>query len=578
MAGTEERCGAAPGTLRSVRGNPGVVLVALATLTVLARMPVAYGQVPEVPSAPAPGGGGAAATPGGAPTATPGTATGGAPTATPGTAAGGGPAGGNPPNWVFTPAIEVDEAATDNVFQTTTSRQSDLVTTISPSLFVTGSSPRLQGTFDYSPQAFEHVTAPEENQVIQNLLGQGTLTAVPNLLFFDGSATSSEASRIGGVGYGNNVQIPTSVATQTTVYSGSPYARLHFGDDGDAELRYTFSQMLYSGETGSIPTTVPGEAIPPITNGTQNEASAKYNTGAAFNRLQFSADLDYLVYDSTALTDSRNSQASVGGSYQLTRTLALLANGGYQRLIYPGQPSVDYTGPTWSGGFTYQPRDDRVVSLSYGRNEGQNSFTGNMNYALTQLTKVSASYSEQDLTEQQEELQGLGLATQTTPGATISQGTGLPFSIDNPNLALQNAVSRVQNLSAGISMQGGQRNQYTLTFNRLDDAVLGVGGFSQTTSGGLASWNRDMSPNSSGSLSLGYSTTVSSGAGVLAGTMDTLTVNVSYSYNLTPTLTAGANYTLYRETGGGGIGIGGAVGASGTVLVDTLTVTLRKTF
>ncbi|HEY6577998.1 MAG TPA: hypothetical protein VIY09_01625, partial [Rhizomicrobium sp.] len=60
-----------------------------------------------------------------------------------------------------------------------------------------------------------------------------------------------------------------------------------------------------------------------------------------------------------------------------------------------------------------------------------------------------------------------------------------------------------------------------------------------------------------------------SGTGTAApSTLDVLTLGASFAFNFSPTLTGGASYSLSRQTGGTG----------GSVLVDIVAFTLRKTF
>ncbi|HTW11102.1 MAG TPA: TIGR03016 family PEP-CTERM system-associated outer membrane protein, partial [Solirubrobacteraceae bacterium] len=445
MAGAEERGGAASGRSRSARDHHRSTSLGLAVAAlVLTRPPAALAQTAPPATAP-PGGGGAGAAPGTGTSA--GEAAGPANTTTPAAAA------ARTPAWTYIPAVSIDESFTDNVFSTATQRQSDLITTLAPSLFITGESPKLQGVFNYSPEAVEYAVNSSQDQIQQNLFTNGTLTAVPNLLFFDGSASISNQSRTGGRGFDNAAQIPTSQATQTIVYTGSPYLRFHLGDDGDAELRYAFSQTVFNGNTGPVTNTLTGQNLGSISNSTQHAATFTYNTGDAFSRLQFSFLSSYIQFIAgNGALDSRHATDTVNATYAVTNVLSALFGGGYEKLTYPQQSQDNFSGPNWDIGARYQPREDRQITLTYGAVEGQDTFTGSMLYAVTGDATLSASYSQQNSTQQQQLLQNLAGATQTVPGITINPTTGLPQSITNPNLALQNSVFRAQNFQAGLTV------------------------------------------------------------------------------------------------------------------------------
>jgi uncharacterized protein (PEP-CTERM system associated) len=476
-----------------------------------------------------------------------------------------------PPAFIITPAIELDTAFTDNALNTPSQKQADVYATISPSVFATADTLHLQGVFNYNPQAIEHVAVSSQDQIIQNMLLNGTATLVPERFFFDAHAEMSDQSRTGNRGFGNPTQLSTSTATQTTAFSGSPYFQFHFGPAGDAELRYTFSQTLSDGNTAAITSTIPGQSVGALSNMTQNEVSAKYASGELFSRMKFNGDADYQVSDQS-LNNSRHGIVTVGADYALTPIFDLLGNGGYERLDFPEQTAAsgfngNYVGPTYQGGVQYHPRDDRLLALNYGKTEGQNTFSGNATWALTPLTTLTASYASQTQTEQQQLLQTLGIATQVTPGQTVNQQTNLPLSFVNPNLPLQNQVTRTTTLQAGALIQGGERNKYTFQFIRTEMDALTTGASSQTSNGGIISWFRDMSPDLSGSLSAGYSASTTTTPGALSTTTEAVTATAGVSYLLTPTLSGNASYTLSRQSGAGGV-----------ILVDLVSVGLHKSF
>jgi uncharacterized protein (PEP-CTERM system associated) len=498
------------------------------------------------------------------------------PTGAPGGAAGG-TAGA--PSLLIQPALDLTTEFTDNALQTTTNRQSDIIGIISPSLFVTDDSPSVTGVLDYNPQAIEHVNITSENQIIQNGLLNGTATIIPDHFFFDAHATALEASRTGEQGLNNPNQIPTTAATQTTAYSASPYFDFHLSTIGDVELRYTLSQTLFSGNTGAIASSVPGQSVGALSSSTENEWSARYTSGDLLSRLQLTGLADYQESTGSAITDFSHALVTVTGDYALSPIFDLIGMGGYENLEYPNETAAagavgvaggftgNYEGPTYQGGFKYHPREDRFVELTYGKSEGFDSFSGDASWALTALATLTGSYSTQTETEQQQLQQNLGLATQTAPGQTINSQTGLPLSLVNPNLPLQNEVTRTTNLNVGALFQGGQRNHYSVQLVRSQQTALSSAASSTTTSGVVGIYTRDMSPDMTGSFSAAYSATTTTAPGVISTTSESVTATLSFNYQLTDTLSGNASYAFSRQTQVGGI-----------VLTDLLTVGLHKSF
>lgn len=464
------------------------------------------------------------------------------------------------PPWTIVPSLSVDGNFTDNARSTPTNREADFFTTITPGIFAAGEGPRLRGTFDYSPQLVRHVQATDQDQFNQNLLGNGTLTAVPEQLFLDAQGSMSQAQRSGSRGFGNLSQIPNNQKTDVIAYSASPYARFRLGSAAATEFRYRFSQTIFNGNTAPLFSPITGQTVGAISNATQHEGLATAKTGDTFGRLQLQGLADYTEYDSeqSSLT-SRHTLGVVNGSYAITRSIAALAGGGYDRLIFPHASALDTVGPTWNVGARFQPNEQQLLSLTYGVSEGQHGFNGQMSYAVTAATSVFASYSKQISAPQQQILQNLSVATQRTPGVTIDQNTGLPLSITNPNLTLQNDVFRTQTLNAGVKSDLG-RNHYVVIFNRTEEqSLLGISA-NQSATGGSIAWNRELSPKANSVVLAGYSTSS-------PGSDHILTLDAGISYNIGETLQAVANYALSRTSGN-----------SPTVLVNLLTLSVRKTF
>ena len=555
MAGTEERYGTVRGDSDSTRYLLGPTFIGLAIAAVSLTDSPGFAQVPAVP---APGGGGA--TDAGAPPL----GFGG-----PQLPGGGGGAAQGGPAWIITPSVQGSETFTDNVLSTAHQRQADLISTLSPGLSISGESARLRGVFSYDPQLVKYLNVTSQDQILQSLFGTGTLTAVQDMLFLDLNASISNASRSSGRGFNNTSQIPTSQSTQSIAYTASPYARFHFGDSGDAEVRYSLSQTVFDGNTGATVDTTTGQALGAISNTTQQAESAKYSTGQAFSRLQFTFGLDNTTVTSGgSALNSRDTRGTVNGTYQVTDAVQALFGAGYESLTYSNQTGANFRGPTWNIGGRYAPRDDRVVQLTYGKSQGNDSFAGSAHYAIGGRTVVSASYSESTTTQQQQLLQNLSNATQVTPGIIIDKTTGLPTFIANPNLALQNSVLRSQNLQAGVTVTG-IRDTVTFNLSRTEQTGLTAGSLSQTTTGGVVGWSRELTPYTSGTINASYATSDSgTTVGATTGNIDSTTLSMSLNFTLTETLTANASYAMSYQSGG----VGGAV------LVDLVTVALRKSF
>ncbi len=98
--------------------------------------------------------------------------------------------------WTFTPAISWEEIYTDNVFDTERNRRWDVLTTVTPSIAITGDVPNAQVQFEYGPQFRLAARTPQENSITNQLLGTGLFTVVPDEFYVDARAIAGGGSGI----------------------------------------------------------------------------------------------------------------------------------------------------------------------------------------------------------------------------------------------------------------------------------------------------------------------------------------------------------------------------------------------
>lgn len=471
--------------------------------------------------------------------------------------------GESPRPWTLTPGISLAETATDNVRATARNHEADLITSIVPSLFATANSSRLQGTFAYSPSVLRYLKASDQDSVAQNLLGSGTFTFYPDMLFFDANASANQLSRTGARGFGNTTQIPSAEQTQQFSFSASPYARFHVGDFAQSELRYRVSQSTFGGNTGPVVSPVTGQTLPAISDETDQEGVVSIESLPDVFKLQVGLVGTYDASTSAdGSLDSHHTVGTVNFNYPITNALHAIASAGYERLTYSQQSQFDEIGPTWTVGGIYSLNDQQTATLTYGRREGQNSFAGSTRYAITPATSFFASYTDQRETTQQQLLQGLLGANATSAGTGINTTTGVPISISsgvlNPNVPLQNNISQTENLQAGITT-AVNRDSFSLIGTHVNETSLIQQSSSVDSNGGFFTWSHQMSEALSSSLLLGYSKVTPS---------STVTASAGLSYTVTQTLRAGLLYSLFMTSGG----------ATSTVVTNNLTLSITKTF
>ena len=475
-----------------------------------------------------------------------------------------------PPAWIIEPRIGIEEIITDNARATNVGRQADLVSIVSPGLSVTGDTARIKASLDYSLDVQRYLKATDQNRIANNLFGNGQAIVVPDLLYFDARASISQEDVAGGRGFTNSNLIPEAQRAEVIAYSAGPTLRTNIGSLLTTEMSYLVSQTHFTNNT-----TLTGGAG--LSNSTQQEGRFVLGTGEDFDRLNTSLVADYLhstgfgsaIASNTASGEDRK-LAEVDNEYHITRTFSVIAQAGYEKLTFPGASQLNITGPIWGAGFQYNPNPDALMRLIYGRRDGGNDFSGELRFAITPATKMFITYTQQVETTQGAIIQGLDTSGLGAGGTIINPISGLPSTVVNPNFPLQNDIFRTKALQGGLISAVG-RNTFTITAFR--EQRISLAGLlpSDTSTGASFQWIRDMSPQTSGSMFIGYAKdTIGSGP--------TINASIGISHKFTQTLTGGVRYDYIRGSGAFGTAIG-PISATGTKFTqNALTFSLRKTF
>ncbi len=140
------------------------------------------------------------------------------------------------------PRVSVTEIFTDNATLSANSKQSDLITDVSPGVRISSSFGRAQGYFDYALNARQSTRAGAGGTLQSTLTTFGSLEAVDNFAFVDFSASISQQA-VSGLG----VQSPGGYSananqTETSTYRLSPYLRGSLGGYANYQTRYSFSR------------------------------------------------------------------------------------------------------------------------------------------------------------------------------------------------------------------------------------------------------------------------------------------------------------------------------------------------
>jgi uncharacterized protein (PEP-CTERM system associated) len=405
------------------------------------------------------------------------------------------PEGGGGTTFRIIPALALGEAYNDNV--TLAPRGSevyDFITTITPSLTLSDTTPRFNFNLTYDPQELIFDRGTFAPVLQERLLGVGHAEVWPEYLFFDARASIDQeflkpTGPIGPSTLTTNGNLQTVNAAEAT-----PYLREHFGTFANSETRYTFSDVTVSGNT------IAPEEI--------NQVLQKFISGEYFGRLSWTAtgeliDIDRLTGTADPLggTTSKDEFGKLEIKYPIIQEVSIIGSGGYERITDPTL-TVQPEGPTWSGGLAYDPTPYFSAFASYGRRIDQTDVEAKVAYTPDPDFQIRGIYTLTFQTSQSALAASLNEAV-VGPGGTLINGTtGQPFvAVTNGTPGTASSAFGVE--SGSFFQTRGEldvtatreRNTYTLAAYDIKDSGASSAVTSERIIGGTIAWQRKVWPN-----------------------------------------------------------------------------------
>jgi uncharacterized protein (PEP-CTERM system associated) len=477
---------------------------------------------------------------------------------------------GNPsaPPYQLTPRLGLSETLTDNVGETHTDRQWDLISSLSAGFLAGADTAHMTGLLSYTGVLQDYLHDTHSNNFSNFGFGTAHITLLPGEFFIDLRASADDVLRSGG-GLANPV-IQNGNATQVYIVSASPYFTTRIGDAGFAILRYQFSQAWFNQNTAPI--TLPlSTTVGPISNSTNQQARADLKfPGTLAPRLASNISLSASSAD-TGFDATGNFERALGeliNEYELTRSLSAIGGIGYEALKDNKFTAINGQGVTYDIGGRWQPNADSSVLLLYGRHDLKSDIGGEIEYRITPFTSFYAAYTDSIQTSQNtliaandadqlnpagpvagitydqnpaiSTLNDASLAMAADP-STLDVPLGLPLSdIDNFS-PLQNDIYRTKSLQ-GIVYSNVASNPISLVLYDVQQTSLtGQIPPQITTRGANLNYSPTLSPDLFGLATVGYNLVSTDHAHVF-------NAGVGARYLLSQTLSVAMRYDFILRT------------------------------
>jgi len=448
--------------------------------------------------------------------------------------------------WTVDPYIGASTQYTDNVFGTSSEKESDLVTSIDLGVKISAETRRSDFDISYDLSQDFYAEFNDLNGYRHNFVGGGTIEFYEERFFVDGRLTFTEETLddIGRTSAGDR----TLGTDRTQVLNGriSPYFVQDFGGWVTGIARYGYS------ETRFLESDVGGGGTEPADQRT-NEFELQANSGTRFANFQWQMLSNYTFSESSEDEEFHHFNNQASTEIPLNRLFSLLATAGHDDFEIDNVDDSAISGPYLGGGVRFHPNSRTDASIQVGYRFDDIIYDVQVEYAPTSLDNITAGYSV------------------TVRNADTSLANTEILNADDelvrPNFSTASYIDDVTKSEVFTFGWSGERrrNSYGATINLINREVLSDGTKDRVLSVG-ANFSRQLTPRADLTISGNYSD-------VLAGAVSTdekasYSFGIDYSYQLGRgfSASAGYDYLLQDEKIGG------------NVEENAFTIYLRKTF
>jgi len=334
---------------------------------------------------------------------------------------------------VFEPRLEAAVQYADNINLAEDSQPQDNVfgLELAPGFYASYNSDRFAGAIDYSliGRSWDN---HDYDDLGQNLKANGQWTAVPELLYFDGSASYGDIviDPAKGLNYGNiGVFGQGNLAEQATA-SISPILRKQFRVF-EFEASYSYGRVWYLDEGKSQSVSTIG--VLSYDNSTDQSAHVSFGTIREGRKLTGSIFYDWNRSDYDQAVPYEYERAGLDAAFLLSRSLSLVGQVGQESELDVSTTSGGLDSEFWNAGLRWQPDQRTSAEARYGERFFGTSYSGSIAHRA-RFIDIKVSYSEDPT------VQTRGLALGEFDPGTLPPGTGP--SLDGGRLNSQPYVNK----------------------------------------------------------------------------------------------------------------------------------------
>jgi len=357
--------------------------------------------------------------------------------------------------WRLNPAIDVQEAWTDNARSTSTDRKSDFITTVNPSLRLDGEGAGVKAALEYGFAYDLYAASNDLSGWRHDGLGVVDADVIPDL-FSIGARGAIAEQTLNPVGV-QTAGDRTAAANRTRVatYSVTPQLYHRFNSWGIGRALYRHDETLYlSEDVGINPTTQPADSI-------GDTGRVELRSGEDFGRLLWRYGLDTTRVDRSGeiFTGTAN---RVDGEYKLVSQFGLLAHVGYDVLNDTYLDSDRFGGVFYGGGAHLALSPDTDLRAEVGKRYDGVDVNVLARYRIGPKTSINLAHDPQVTPEGSILAGALDDVQRDESGHFIDPFSGLKADPTMSPLGRSSSLFKLRSTEAAFNY-GGSRSSVTLT-------------------------------------------------------------------------------------------------------------------
>lgn len=291
-----------------------------------------------------------------------------------------------------TPRLQVRQTWTDtsNLDQRLPNN-GDFITTISPGVDVSGATPRVQTSINYTLNGLVFWRNSSQSDIRHNLNAAINTEVLEDRFFVNARGSVNQQFQ----NFGGQISNFNANFTQNRVtvqnYSVTPRWRERLGTFANAELSYTYGLI----KQGGNPLTDNAIGVGFLANATSHRGNFSLRDADDSDKLGWTWNSTYQSIDRSGIRnfDFESYESILDLSYELSRKVTLLSSIGYED-IRDDTLLVAQTGSVWDVGMRWRPGPRSTIEGRVGRRFNDTVFSALARYSFSDSDQIEATYSE----------------------------------------------------------------------------------------------------------------------------------------------------------------------------------------